>query len=124
MSKAENIEHAFCLTVDLPLPPALNAKEYNLWLNDARYKVITAWRDADKPVAPDGAPLLLWLRIGSANRKQPASDCLKAVQDVLAKELPIPIEHTMIERNADFADFCRVTIAVLDGADTGPEVAL
>ena len=130
MSEADSANSKFCLTVDLPLPPALNAKEYNLWLNDARYKVITAWRDAGKPVVPEGVPMLLWLRFGSANRKQPASDCLKAVLDVLARELPISVEHTMVERNAAYAEFCRVTIAVMDvveggeWADTGPEVGL
>ena len=124
MSEADSANSKFCLTVDLPLPPALNAKEYNAWLNEARYAVITAWRAAGKPVAPDNVPLMVWLRIGSANRKQPASDCLKAVLDVLARELPISVEHTMVERNADFTGFCRVTIAVMDGADTGSVVGM
>ena len=124
MSEAENIDPAFCLTVDLALPPMLKAKEYNAWLNDSRYAVITAWRAAGKPIPPDNVPLMVWLRIGSANRKQPASDCLKAVLDVLARELPISVEHTTIERNADFAGFCRATVAAMDEADTGPGVGM
>ena len=124
MSEADSANSKFCLTVDLPLPPMLKAKEYNAWLNEARYAVITAWRAAGKPVAPDNVPLMVWLRIGSANRKQPASDCLKAVLDVLARELPISVEHTMVERNAAYAEFCRVTIAVMDGADTGSVVGM
>jgi len=131
VNSAENIDPAFCLTVDLPLPPSANAlfanagkggrvktKEYNTWLNEARWHVLTAWRAIGKPAAPPDVPMLLWLRVGLTTRKRDAGNCLKAVEDVLVKELPIPDDRwndrILIERNANFEGFCRVTIAVLN----------
>ncbi|MES2782987.1 MAG: hypothetical protein V4657_09340 [Pseudomonadota bacterium] len=122
----------FALTIDLPLPPSANAlfanaakgrvrtKEYNAWLNEARWHVITAWRAAGKPVAPDKVPMLLWIRVGLTARNRDISNCSKAVEDVLVKELPIPDDRwndrILIERspNPEFEGICRVTIAVLD----------
>jgi Holliday junction resolvase RusA-like endonuclease len=125
-----NIDPRFGLTIDLPLPPSANAlfanakrgrvktKEYNSWLNEARWHVLSAWRAAGKPVAPDKVPMLLWLRVGLTTRHRDANNCLKAVEDVLVKELPIPDDRwndrTLIERAPEFEGMCRVTIAVLN----------
>lgn len=128
--QVDNIDPAFCLTVDLPLPPSANAlfanagkgrvktKEYNAWLNEARWHVLTAWRAIGKPAAPPDVPMLLWLRVGLTTRRRDAGNCLKAVEDVLVKELPIPDDRwndrILIERNPEFEGKCRVTIAVLN----------
>lgn len=111
------VDAAFALTVDLPMPPLLKAKAYNAWLNDARWHVLTAWRNAGKPVAPVNVPMGLFMRVGFTDRGRNITDCIKAVEDVLVKELPIPDnrwnDRVIIERNADFEGFARVTIAVL-----------
>lgn len=130
LAKSQNVDPAFSLTIDLPMPPSANAlfanaakgrvktKEYNNWLNEARYQVITTWRNAGKPVAPKDVPMCVYLRVGLTARKRDVGNCLKAVEDVLVKELPIPDDRwndrILIERNAEFEGFCRVTIAVLD----------
>lgn len=120
---------AFSLTVDLPMPPSANAlfanvksgriktKAYNAWLNEARWHIITAWREAGKPEAPDKVPMMLWIRAGLKDRRRDISNCIKAVEDVLVKELPIPDDRwndrILIERDAEFEGFARVTIATL-----------
>jgi Holliday junction resolvase RusA-like endonuclease len=124
------IDPRFSLTVDLPMPTSVNAmfanaakgrvrtKEYNAWLNEARWHVLTAWRNAGKPVAPDDVPMGLFIRVGLTDRKRDISNCIKAVEDVLVKELPIPDDRwndrVIIERNAEFEGHARVTIAVLN----------
>jgi hypothetical protein len=121
---------AFSLTIELPLPPSANAlfanaakgrvrtKEYNAWLNEARWHVLTTWRNAGKPVAPDDVPMMVHLRVGLDARKRDAGNCLKAVEDVLVKELPIPDDRwndrILIERDPECEGFARVTIAVLN----------
>lgn len=121
----------FALTIDLPLPPSANelfanlpgkgrvkTKAYKKWIEEARWHIITAWRAAGKPEAPKDAPMFLWLRLGLKQRRRDAGNCLKAVEDVLVKELPIPDDRwndrILIERNSEFEGRARVTIALLD----------
>lgn len=125
------VDEAFSLTVDLPMPPSANAlfanaakgrvrtKEYNAWLNEARWHVITAWRNAGKPVAPKDVPMCIEILLGLKARIRDCSNCIKALEDVLVKELPIPDDRWNDEgrwkRSAEIPDgVARVTIAVLN----------
>lgn len=117
------------LTVDLPLPPSANAlfinlrsggraksQVYKAWIEEARWHLITAWREAGKPRWPT-APMSLHFQLGIENRNRDASNCVKAIEDVLVKELPIPDDRwndrILIERDANIPGVARVTIAAL-----------
>lgn len=118
------------LTIDLPLPPSANhlfanaagggrvkTAAYKGWLEEARYHVITAWRAAGKPEVGRETPMSLTLRLGLTERRRDASNCTKAIEDVLVKELPIPDDRyndrILIERDETLAGIARVTIAPL-----------
>lgn len=118
------------LTVDLPLPPSANhlfanahgggrvkTAAYKGWLEEARYHVITAWRAAGKPEVGRETPMSLTLRLGLTERRRDASNTVKAIEDVLVKELPIPDDRyndrILIERDETLAGIARVTIAPL-----------
>lgn len=121
-----NAASGFSLTIDLPLPPSANAlfanakggrvktKEYNAWLNEARYAVITTWRAAGKPSCSPNVPMQVFLRLGLMGRIRDASNCLKAVEDILVKELPVPDDRwndrVLIERDESLDGIARVTI--------------
>ena len=117
--------------VDLPLPPSINrltvnltgggrakSREYKAWLDEARWHVLTAWRDAGKPEWPAEAPLSIRLEVGLQGRRRDLGNCLKAVEDLLVAQLPIPDDRwndrILIERREDIAGVARVTIAPLD----------
>ena len=121
---------AASLTVELPLPPSVNrltvnlrnggrakSPEYKAWLEEARWHVVTAWRTAGKPEWPEDAPLSVVLELGLTGRIRDAGNCLKAVEDVLVKELPIPDDRwnddIRIVRNDAIPGVARVTIALL-----------
>lgn len=131
LKKPENIDPSFALTVDLPLPPSANAlfanaakgrvrtKEYNNWLNEARWHVLTAWRNAGKPVAPDDVPMSITILLGIKGRRRDCSNAIKALEDVLVKELPIPDDrwndHGSWKRCPETPEgVARVTIAVMN----------
>lgn len=118
------------LTIDLPLPPSANhlfanahgggrvkTAAYKGWIEEARYHVITAWRAAGKPEVGRETPMSLTLRLGLTERRRDASNCTKAIEDVLVKELPIPDDRyndrILIERDETLAGIARVTIAPL-----------
>lgn len=117
-------------TVDLPLPPSVNAlfanvkggrvktREYKAWLDAARYDLITAWRAAGKPTWPAKAPMQIHLRLGLTDRRRDASNTVKAIEDALCRELPIPDDRwndrILIERDEALAGKARVTIAPLE----------
>lgn len=118
------------LTVDLPLPPSANhlfanahdggrvkTAAYKGWLEEARWHVITAWRKAGKPEVGRETPMSLTLRLGLCDRRRDASNTVKAIEDVLVKELPIPDDRyndrILIERDETLAGIARVTIAPL-----------
>lgn len=121
----------FALTVDLPLPPSANhlfanahgagrvkTAAYKAWIEEARYCVITAWRAAGKPEVGAKVPMGMHLRLGLSDRRRDASNCVKAIEDVLARELPIPDDRyndrIFIERDEAIPGVARVTIAPLD----------
>jgi Holliday junction resolvase RusA-like endonuclease len=118
------------LTIDLPLPPSANhlfanahgggrvkTKAYKSWIEEARYHVITAWRAAGKPEVGRETPMSLTMRLGLVERRRDASNCTKAIEDVLVRELPIPDDRyndrILIERDETLAGIARVTIAPL-----------
>jgi Holliday junction resolvase RusA-like endonuclease len=117
------------LTVDLPLPPSVNeltvnlknggrakSAKYKAWIEESRWHVMMAWRSAGKPTWPD-APLAVTLELGLEGRIRDAGNCLKAVEDLLVKNLPVPDDRwnddIRIIRNETIAGRARVTIASL-----------
>lgn len=118
-------------TVDLPLPPSTNAlfanrkgggrvktEAYKAWLNDARWHLITAWRAAGKPEWPAKLPMRLSIRLGLTGRTRDASNTIKAIEDVLVKELPVPDDRWNDAgewlRDETIPGVARVTIAPLE----------
>lgn len=114
------------LCIDLPLPTSANKLTVNLtgggrakspaykaWLEEARWHVMTAWRAAGKPKWPE-APLSLRVELGIEGRIRDAGNCLKAIEDLLVKNLPIPDDrwndHIIIERREDIPGLARVTL--------------
>jgi hypothetical protein len=118
----------FNFTVQLPLPPSANglfintprgrakSKDYKAWLEEARWQIITGWRAAGKPMCPI-APMKLTLRLGLTGRARDASNCVKAVEDALVRELPVPDDrwndHITIIRDESIAGFAVATIEEL-----------
>ena len=122
-------------TVDLPLPPSVNeltvnlkgggrakSAKYKAWLEEARWHVMTAWRAAGKPEWPE-VPLRMKLELGLEGRKRDAGNCLKAVEDLLVANMPIPDDrwndHITIARNETITGIARVTIAPLEQEGLG-----
>lgn len=122
-------------TVDLPLPPSVNeltvnlkgggrakSAKYKAWLEEARWHVMTAWRAAGKPEWPEG-PMRVSLDLGIEGRVRDAGNCLKAVEDLLVKNLPVPDDrwndHITIARNEAIPGIARVTIAPLETGGSG-----
>lgn len=122
--------------VDLPLPPSanrltvnlknggrVNSVEYKAWLEEARWHVLTAWRALGKPEWDREAPMSFRLELGLCNRSRDAGNCLKATEDLLVKNLPIPDDRwndrILIERREDIEGVARVTIAPLEQEGSG-----
>lgn len=118
------------LTIDLPLPPSANrltvnlknggrakSAEYKAWIEEARWHVMMGWRNAGKPTWAEG-PMSLLLELGIEGRVRDAGNCLKATEDLLVKNLPVPDDRwnddIRIVRNEQIAGRARVTIAALD----------
>ena len=119
------------LCIDLPMPPSVNAMTVNLknggransalykrWLEAARYEVMMAWRAAGKPEWPADCPMEIRLEVGLEGRNRDLSNTIKATEDLLVKNLPIPDDcwndRILIERREDIPGFARVTIAALE----------
>jgi len=118
------------LTFDLPLPPSANAlfanvrgkgrvktPEYKAWIAEARWHVLSAWRAQGKPEVGKDTPMRLSLRLGLVGRRRDAGNCLKAIEDILARELPIPDDRyndrIVIIRDETIPGIARVTISPL-----------
>lgn len=118
------------LTIELPMPPSVNrltvnltgggrakSAEYKAWLEEARWHVMMAWRNAGKPEWSDG-PMTVLLELGLQGRIRDAGNCLKAVEDLLVKNLPVPDDRwndrIEIIRNENLAGKARVSIAALE----------
>lgn len=119
------------LTIDMPLPPSTNnlfvnlkgggrakSSAYKAWINEARWHCITAWRNAGKPEWPKDQPMQIHFRLGIEGRKRDCSNTLKAIEDVLCKELPVPDDRWndfgSWQRDLNIPGVARVTIAPLD----------
>lgn len=123
------------LAFDLPLPTSANrltvnttgggrakSPAYKAWLEEARWHVMTAWRAAGKPSWPE-APMSLRLELGIEGRVRDAGNCLKAIEDLLCANLPVPDDcwndRILIERRDDIPGVARVTIATLEQEESG-----
>lgn len=117
-------------SVMLPLPPSTNAlfatvgkrrvksEAYKAWLNEARYAVLTRWRELGKPAWPDKTPMLLAIDAGIGDRRRDLGNIEKAVSDILAKELPVPDDRwtdlIILKRTTDHPGFAHVVLGPLD----------
>lgn len=116
--------------ITLPLPPSANnmfvnlkgggrakSATYKAWTEDARWHVIMAWRAAGKPEWKD-RPMEIHFRLGLEGRKRDASNCIKALEDILCRELPIPDDcwndFGSWQRDENIPGFARITIGPLD----------
>lgn len=117
--------------VTLALPPSANNMFVNLkgggraksavyksWCEEARYHVITAWRAAGKPEWPAATPMQIHIRLGIEGRSRDPSNCIKAIEDVLVRELPVPDDRWndfgSWQRDENIPGLARVTIGSLD----------
>lgn len=124
-------ETAPAITVEMPLPPSANhlfvnlkgggrakSAAYKAWIDDARYHVMMQWRAMGKPVWPADMPMQLHVRLGLENRKRDATNCVKAIEDILVRELPVPDDRwndfISIKRDLNIPGMARVTLAPLD----------
>ena len=118
----------FSFTIRLPLPPSANnmfvntnngrakSREYKAWLENARWEILTKWRAAGKPLCPV-VPMALTIRLGIDGRGRDASNCIKAIEDALVRELPIPDDRwndrILVLRDESIAGFAIATIEEL-----------
>lgn len=119
------------LTVTMPLPPSANnmfvnlkgggrakSAAYKAWIEDARYHLMMAWRAAGKPVWPEKQPMQIHFRLGLEGRKRDPSNCIKAIEDILVRDLPVPDDRWndfgSWQRDENIPGLARVTIAPLD----------
>lgn len=124
------------LTLDLPLPPSVNALyrnapgrgrvktgAYNAWLEEAGWAAVTRWRAAGRPSFT--APLALTIELGLSGRRRDAGNTLKPIEDLLVKRIPqLPDDRhndlITIRRGVDVpAGIARVTITSLPGEPPG-----
>ncbi|UPT53092.1 endodeoxyribonuclease [Synechococcus phage Yong-M3-232] len=124
------------LTIDMPLPPSVNnlftnlkgggrAKSavYKAWIEEARWHVMIAWRNAGKPEWPAETPMRLDMRLGIEGRRRDCSNCVKAIEDLLVKNLPVPDDcwndAGSWQRDETIPGLARVTIAALEQGGSG-----
>jgi Holliday junction resolvase RusA-like endonuclease len=124
------------LCIDMPLPPSVNALTVNLkgggraksavykkWIEEARWHVMMAWRNAGKPEWSAETPMSIRIELGIEGRNRDAGNCNKAIEDLLVKNLPMPDDcwndRILIERREDIPGIARVTIAALEQEGPG-----
>lgn len=111
------------LTVNLPKGGRANSPAYKSWIAEARWHLLKAWRAAGRPEWPGAAPMSVRLELGICSRTRDAGNCLKAVEDLLVKFLPVPDDRwndrILIERREDIEGVARVTIAPLEKEGSG-----
>lgn len=124
------------LCFDLPIPPSVNELTVNLknggraksavykrWIEEARWHVMIAWRNAGKPEWPAETPIALRLEVGLEGRRRDLGNCLKAVEDLLVANLPIPDDrwndHIVLERREDIPGVARLTVLWMKQGESG-----
>ena len=123
------------LCIDMPLPPSVNAlfanakggriktPAYKKWIEEARWHVMIAWRQAGKPEWPAETPMSIRIELGIEGRKRDAGNCNKAIEDLLVANLPMPDDcwndRILIERRDDIPGIARVTVAALEQGGSG-----
>lgn len=124
------------LCIDMPLPPSANALFVNLknggraksavykaWIEEARWHVMTAWRNAGKPEWPAETPMSIRIEAGLEGRSRDLGNLEKAISDLLVANLPVPddayFDRFLIERREDIPGIARVTVAALEQEGPG-----
>lgn len=124
------------LCIDMPLPPSVNELTVNLknggraksavykaWIEEARWHVMMAWRNAGKPEWPKDCPMKVRIEAGLEGRKRDLGNLEKAISDLLVANLPIPDDRYFdliyLERREDLPGVARVTIAALEQEGSG-----
>jgi hypothetical protein len=140
VSPAELAERMFpkprpILCIDMPLPPSANhlfakakggrvkTPAYKKWIEEARWHVMMAWRNAGKPEWSAETPMSIRIELGIEGRNRDAGNCNKAIEDLLVANLPIPDDCwndlIIIERRGDIPGIARVTVAALEQEGPG-----
>lgn len=85
----------------LPLPPSTNelfanarrgrvkTATYRAWCEEAAYHLRRAWSALGKPEIA-AQPMRLHIELGLTDRRRDASNCIKAIEDLLVATLPVP----------------------------------
>jgi Holliday junction resolvase RusA-like endonuclease len=124
------------LCIDLPLPPSVNELTVNLknggraksmvykkWIEEARWHVMMAWRQAGKPQWPAETPMSIRIEAGLEGRRRDLGNLEKAISDLLVANLPVPddkfFDRILIERRDDIPGIARVTVAALEQGGPG-----
>lgn len=114
----------------LPLPPSANAlfrnlkgggraktTAYKAWIDEARWHLDQAWRRSGKPEYAE-QPMRLHIELGLVGRIRDASNCMKAIEDLLCRCLPIPDDRwndeITIRRSAAADGMARIRLEPLD----------
>lgn len=114
----------------LPLPPSANAlfrnlkgrgrvktQAYKAWIDDAAWHLKAAWSRAGKPEYAD-QPMRLSIELGLTGRRRDASNCAKAIEDLLVSQLPVPDDRwnddIRIRRSVEADGLARVRLEPLD----------
>lgn len=114
----------------LPLPPSANALFVNLkrggraksaaykaWIEEAGWHLKRAWSAQGKPEI-SAQPMRLHLDLGLTDRRRDASNCAKAIEDLLVAALPVPDDRwndeIVIRRSTEADGLARVRLEPLD----------
>lgn len=89
------------IVATLPVPPSANhlfankrdggrvkTKDYDAWLEEARWHLKRAWAACGSPSFGD-QPMRLSIAVG-IDRGRDVSNCCKAIEDAMVKFLPVP----------------------------------
>lgn len=119
---------AICAT--LPLPPSTNelfrnlktggrvkTAKYKSWIEEAGWHLKIAWSGAGKPEIAE-QPMRLSIELGLSGRRRDASNCAKAIEDLLVSALPVPDDRwnddISIRRSAAADGLARVRLEPLN----------
>lgn len=120
------------ITATLPLPPSANGlfrnlkgggraktAAYKAWIEEAGWHLKTCWMANGKPEFGE-QPMSLTIDLGLRGRVRDATNCVKAIEDLLCRCLPVPDDRwnddIHIRRSAEADGMARVVLAPLNSS--------